>query len=140
MMLTGVPNFVYVMGYTNASWTLRVDLICEHFCRLLSLMDERGYVRCVPDAPPPGAPTRPLLDFAAGYVQRAVHQFPRQGPGPPWELSMDYVRDRKLMLAGPVGDHLRFTEREMDAELSRQSRLPAGGPVVAALEPSEDAV
>ena len=25
-MLSGVPNFAFALGYTNASWTLRVDL------------------------------------------------------------------------------------------------------------------
>jgi monooxygenase len=111
MMLTGMPNFLYAIGYTNASWTLKVDLVCEHFCRLLSLMDERGYAHCVPDSPAPGEPTRPLLDFAAGYVQRSVDKFPKQGATAPWELNMDYLRDRTVLLKGPVGDHLTFTTR-----------------------------
>jgi monooxygenase len=108
MMLTGVPNFLYAVGYINASWTLKVDLICEHFCRLLALMDEHEYAYCVPESPDPDAPTRPLLDFGAGYVLRSVHEFPKQGSTPPWELNMDYLRDRKVLLDGPVGDHMRF--------------------------------
>jgi monooxygenase len=108
MMLTGIPNFLYAIGYTNASWTLKVDLICEHFCRLLTLMDERGDAYCEPEWPDPRAATRPLLDFAAGYVQRSVDAFPKQGASAPWELNMDYHRDRKLLLEGPVGDHMRF--------------------------------
>ncbi len=108
MMLTGMPNFLYAVGYINASWTLKVDLICEHFCRLLALMDEQGHAYCVPESPDPDAPTRPLLDFGAGYVLRSMHHFPRQGAMPPWELNMDYLRDRKVLLDGPVGDHMRF--------------------------------
>jgi cation diffusion facilitator CzcD-associated flavoprotein CzcO len=108
MMLSGMPNFLYALGYINASWTLKVDLICQHFCRLLSLMDERGYAYCVPDAPAVES-TKPLLDFSAGYVLRAIDQFPKQGTEPPWELNMDYLRDRKVLLDGPVGDHMRFT-------------------------------
>jgi monooxygenase len=108
MMLTEMPNFLYAAGYINASWTLKVDLICEHFCRLLALMDEHDYAYCVPDAPAPDSPTRPLLDFKAGYVLRSMHEFPKQGPGRPWELGMDYLRDRKLLLEGPVGDHMQF--------------------------------
>jgi hypothetical protein len=111
MMLTGMPNFVYAVGYTNASWTLKVDLICEHFCRLLALMDERGYTYCMPDAPDPRAPTRPLLAFASGYVQRSVDRFPKQGATAPWELNMDYRRDRRLLLDGPVGDQMQFVPR-----------------------------
>jgi monooxygenase len=109
MMLTGVPNFAYLLGYTNASWTLRVDLVGDHFSRLLSLMDEHHYGQCVPEAPPADSVARPLLEFDAGYVSRSVDQFPRQSSGAPWELSMNYVRDRKTMRHGPVGDHLRFT-------------------------------
>jgi cation diffusion facilitator CzcD-associated flavoprotein CzcO len=111
MMLTGMPNFLYAIGYTNASWTLKVDLISKHFCRLLALMDERGYSYCAPESPHPDAPTRPLLDFAAGYVQRSVDRFPKQGATAPWELSMDYLRDRKVLLDGPVGDHMQFAAK-----------------------------
>jgi cation diffusion facilitator CzcD-associated flavoprotein CzcO len=115
MMLTGIPNFLYAVGYINASWTLKVDLICQHFCRLLTLMDERGYAYCVPESPDPDAPTRPLLDFGAAYVRRSMHQFPKQGATPPWELNMDYVRDRKVLLEGPVGDHMHFGDAPSEA-------------------------
>lgn len=118
MMLSGIPNFVYAVGYTNASWTLKVDLVCEHFCRLLTLIDARGDAYCVPAAPPPGLPTRPLLDFGAGYVKRAVDRFPQQGATAPWELSMDYLRDRKVLLGGPVGDHMIFALRRASAPLA----------------------
>ena len=43
IMLTDVPNFAYAFGYTNSSWTLKVGLLCEHFCRLLAHMDAHGY-------------------------------------------------------------------------------------------------
>ena len=110
LMLSDVPNFGYVFGYTNASWTLRVDLVADHFCRILALMDEHGYGQCVPERPGPGSTVRPLLEnFSAGYVQRSLDQFPRQGTGAPWELPMDFIRDRKRFREGPVGDHLRFT-------------------------------
>ena len=47
-MLTGVPNFAFAFGYTNSSWTLKVGLMCEHFCRLLAHMDAHGYDTCAP--------------------------------------------------------------------------------------------
>ncbi|MEO8887777.1 MAG: NAD(P)/FAD-dependent oxidoreductase, partial [Jatrophihabitantaceae bacterium] len=49
MMLSGVPNFAFVVGYTNASWTLKADLVCEYVCRLLLHMRDRGYDSCVPE-------------------------------------------------------------------------------------------
>ena len=48
MMLSGVPNFAFTIGYTNASWTLKADLVAEYVCRLLARMDREGYRHCVP--------------------------------------------------------------------------------------------
>lgn len=98
-MLSGVPNFAFAVGYTNSSWTLKVCLLCDHFCRLLGFMDSQGHNVCEPKAPD-GVETRPLLDFGAGYVQRALDGMPRQGPREPWVMSMDYFRDIKLLRRG----------------------------------------
>ena len=53
MMLSGVPNLAFAIGYTNASWTLKCDLTCEYVCRLLNHMDEHGHRQCVPREPRP---------------------------------------------------------------------------------------
>ncbi len=51
MMLSGVPNFAFAIGYTNSSWTLKVGLLCEHFTRLLGHMDATGADICRPSSP-----------------------------------------------------------------------------------------
>ena len=104
MMLSGVPNFGYAIGYTNASWTLKVDLVAEHLCRLLSALDAAGATTVTPELNDPSAPTRPLLDFAAGYVTRAIDSFPRQGQSAPWSLNMDYNDDVEMLARGTVLD------------------------------------
>ncbi|WP_370123466.1 flavin-containing monooxygenase [Streptacidiphilus sp. MAP12-33] len=104
MMLSGVPNFAYAIGYTNSSWTLKVGLLCEHFCRLLAHMDGRGFDTAVPVVADPAMPTRPLLDFGAGYIQRALDRLPRQGDRAPWLTSMNYAADVKLLRHLPVTD------------------------------------
>ncbi|SDD49935.1 Predicted flavoprotein CzcO associated with the cation diffusion facilitator CzcD [Geodermatophilus telluris] len=104
MMLSGVPNLAFAIGYTNSSWTLKIGLLCEHFTRLLRHMDEHGYDTCTPEPSDPGMPTRPFLDFAAGYIQRAVDVLPRQGDRMPWLTSMDYADDVKLLRADSVVD------------------------------------
>ncbi|GAA1962488.1 flavin-containing monooxygenase [Kitasatospora viridis] len=104
MMLSGVPNLAFSIGYTNSSWTLKVGLLCEHFCRLLAHMDTHGHDICRPEPADPAMPTRPFLDFAAGYVQRAVDRLPRQGDRMPWLTSMDYHADVKLLRADSVVD------------------------------------
>lgn len=108
MMLSGVPNFVFAFGYTNSSWTLKIDLLCEHFCRMLVHLDRYGYdmVRPIAD---PDMETLPLLDFSAGYVQRALADMPRRGVDKPWVMSMNYTYDAELLRNGPVVDpNLKF--------------------------------
>ena len=38
MMLRGVPNFTFALGYSNASWTLKCNLSAEYLCRILNHM------------------------------------------------------------------------------------------------------
>jgi cation diffusion facilitator CzcD-associated flavoprotein CzcO len=33
MMFSDVPNLALAIGYTNASWTLKAELICRYVCR-----------------------------------------------------------------------------------------------------------
>ncbi len=104
MMLSGVPNLAYAVGYTNSSWTLKIGLLCEHFCRLLAVMDAGGHDTCVPVVGDPAMPTRPFLDFGAGYVRRVVDRLPRQGDRAPWSTSTDYHADVELLRRLPVRD------------------------------------
>ena len=51
MMLGGVPNMAVTFGYTNASWTLKCELICRYVTRLLNHMDARGCTQATPRPP-----------------------------------------------------------------------------------------
>ena len=93
MMIEGVPNLIWVVGYTNAAWTLRCNLTCAYMCRLLDHMDAKGYRSVVPRLDDPATPKGPFIDFESGYVQRSIHTFPKQGPAPPWRGYMSYPRD-----------------------------------------------
>jgi len=102
-MLSGVPNFCYVFGYTNASWTLRVGPLGEHFTRLLSYMDAHGYDTVRPADPGPRIATRPLLDLTSGYLRRAFGHLPRAGVRGPWRTAPYYQADVRL-LRRPVNE------------------------------------
>ena len=93
-LLSDVPNFAYVFGYTNSSWTLKVGLVCEHFCRLLAHMDAQGHTICYPQLPE-SMPTRPFLEITSGYAKRAAGMLPKQGAEGPWRTSMAYRNDRR---------------------------------------------
>jgi monooxygenase len=120
MMLSGVPNFAFTIGYTNASWTLKADLVSEFVCRLLGHMDSRGYAECVPVNDDPGVTERPLLDFSAGYVLRSIDQFPRAGSRSPWRLGMSYAHDVVTLRYGKINDGaMRFSRRTTATEPAR---------------------
>jgi hypothetical protein len=92
-----------VIGYTNASWTLKADLVNRYVCRLLNHLDAEGYVSATPVAPPEGADL-PFLDLTSGYVQRSLAALPRQGRRTPWRLHQNYIRDVRLMRRGSLED------------------------------------
>ena len=116
MMLSGVPNFAYTIGYTNASWTLKADLVAGYVVRLLRHLDAHGYDQCVPSNDDASVSERPLLDFQAGYVLRSVAEFPRAGSRPPWQLSMSYPRDLVKLRYGRVDDDaMRFSRQPVTA-------------------------
>ena len=104
MMLSGVPNLAFAIGYTNASWTLKCDLTAEYVCRLLNHMDRHGYALCTPRVNDPDVKEEPVIDFTSGYVRRALHTLPRQGSKTPWRLHQNYVRDLSMMRYGRVED------------------------------------
>jgi cation diffusion facilitator CzcD-associated flavoprotein CzcO len=103
MMLSGVPNAAFALGYTNASWTLKCDLTCEYVCRLLNHMDSHGYTRCMP-ARDESVTEQPMIDFSSGYVQRAIDKFPKQGSKAPWRLYQNYPLDIRSLRRGPIED------------------------------------
>ncbi|MEU9294390.1 NAD(P)/FAD-dependent oxidoreductase [Streptomyces sp. NPDC048266] len=121
MMLSGVPNLAFALGYTNLSWTLKVDLVCEHFCRLLDHMDAHGYDTVEPVLDDPAVTRVPYMDLNSNYVLRGIGEFPRAGTSGPWTVEMAYERDVERLREGPVEDGaLRFT---------------AGGPVSSGSQP-----
>jgi cation diffusion facilitator CzcD-associated flavoprotein CzcO len=108
-MLSGVPNFAFVFGYTNLSWTLKADLASEYVCRLLEHMDRHGYDVVEPVLADPSVQRLPFLDLQAGYVQRGVAQFPRRGASGPWTIDMAYETDVRRLREDPIADEaLRF--------------------------------
>jgi len=92
LMLSDVPNFVFTIGYTNASWTLKADLVADFVCRLLTYMDEHGVRRAVAPRDPSVGEER-LITFSSGYILRALDELPKQGDREPWKLRQNYLKD-----------------------------------------------
>jgi monooxygenase len=104
MMLSGVPNMVMALGYTNASWTLKCDLTCEYLCRLLNHMDAHGYTTCVAQNRDLSIREEPFIDFSSSYVLRSIDEFPKQGSKAPWRLRQNYPLDLMSLKRGALDD------------------------------------
>jgi monooxygenase len=112
MMLSGVPNFAFTIGYTNASWTLKADLVSGFVVRLLRYLDAKGYDQFVPTNDDPSVTEQPLMDFQAGYVLRSIDEFPKAGSRAPWRLGMSYAHDVVTLRHGRIDDGtMRFSRR-----------------------------
>jgi cation diffusion facilitator CzcD-associated flavoprotein CzcO len=110
MMLEGVPNFAFAVGYTNASWTLKCELTCDCITRLLRHMRDAGWSQCTPVKRDGDVSPEPLLGLTSGYVQRAIDRFPKQGARDPWRVHQSYLRDyRELRLSGITDEAMVFS-------------------------------
>ncbi|HEY1135848.1 MAG TPA: NAD(P)/FAD-dependent oxidoreductase [Nocardioides sp.] len=126
-MVTGLPSFAVCIGYTNASWTLRADLTHRLVCKVLAWTERNGYAAAVPTADG-DIGSRPLLDLAAGYVQRSIDAFPRQGDKAPWRVRQNYVLDSATTLRSDLGatlTGLRPTSRPSSTPSSAPSSAPS---------------
>ena len=119
-MFGGVPNLALALGYTNASFTLKCDLVSQYMCRLLNHMDAHGYRVATPREPGPSVPREPFIDLQSGYVLRSLDQLSMQGDRRPWRLHQNYARDIRLFKHGPIDDEIDFSARaEMHSPAAR---------------------
>ena len=108
MMLDGVPNFAFAVGYTNASWTLKVDLVSGYVAGLLRRMRREHAAVVTPRLPAEPMPTAPLIDMTSGYFERARHTLPLQGDRAPWRLQQHYAKDAPLFRGPNAHEQLEF--------------------------------
>jgi cation diffusion facilitator CzcD-associated flavoprotein CzcO len=109
-LVEGVPNAAMIFGYTNISWTLKVDIVADYVCRLLKHMDKNGHQSCVPVAPE-GMITEDTImgSLSSGYVARAQDQLPKQGKAGVWQARHNYLEDFKtLKIDGIEDEYLQF--------------------------------
>jgi hypothetical protein len=112
-----VPNVASVFGYTNASWTLKADLICTYVCRLLNFMDRKGVRQVTPTAGGETAAAPFVENFSPGYIARALASWPKQGSKAPWRVYQNYIRDTISLKWSPIGNRaLQFSNPPRTAQ------------------------
>jgi monooxygenase len=104
VMLSDVPNFVFTMGYTNASWTMKAELTSKWVCRVLNAMDAGGFTLCAARPGDQATSDDPLVDFTPGYVKRASKLMPQQGETGPWRFHQSYFKDLAVLRFFPLDD------------------------------------
>jgi cation diffusion facilitator CzcD-associated flavoprotein CzcO len=105
-MICDVPNLAFTVGYTNASWTLKVDLATDYFCRLIKRVEDEGKRSVVSRLDETGMAARPVVDLQAGYILRAAAELPVQGTRPPWRLYQNYLLDNLMLRYGGIEDEV----------------------------------
>jgi cation diffusion facilitator CzcD-associated flavoprotein CzcO len=124
MMLDGVPNLAFALGYTNASWTLKVDLVSSYVARLVNAMRRRGYASVTPTLPAEPMETGPLIEMTSGYFERSRATLPLQGDRSPWRLRQLYTKDAALF-GDPMDDpELAFTPMTAHAPAVAEPTAP----------------
>lgn len=127
VLLEDLPNFAWIVGYTNASWTLKADLAFDYLCRLYKHMDERGLGVATPhDAHGCKVANESVFGgLTSGYVQRAEGQLPRQGSRQPWRVTHHYPTDKRVLIDEPLDDGvLTFEPRRIEAVRSGNADAP----------------
>lgn len=103
MMISGVPNAFLAVGYTNASWTLKVDLTHRYANRIISHMDANAYKQACATVTSELEDT-PLLDLSSGYIQRSLDILPKQAQSKPWKVNQNYILDTLALKFSAVDD------------------------------------
>lgn len=95
IMLAGLPNFSFSVGYINASWTLRSVMVSRYMVELWKTGEEFYAPALLP-----GRSDRPVLDFDAGYIKRGGASAATQGDGSPWQYTQNYLAELPELVYG----------------------------------------
>jgi cation diffusion facilitator CzcD-associated flavoprotein CzcO len=126
MMLEGVPNLAFAIGYTNASWTLKADLTSGYVVRLLDHLRRTGLRQCTPVNRGTAQDTSSILSLSSGYLTRALDRLPKQGSAFPWKVHQNYLRDYRAMRLRKVTDDVMvFSNPDPAASIGSEARTRA---------------
>jgi cation diffusion facilitator CzcD-associated flavoprotein CzcO len=110
VMLQDLPNAAFVIGYTNASWTLGADITAQLVCRLLKRMDANKQSSAVPRVPEgKNLKSVQLLNLNSTYVEKAKGYLPKGGDIAPWKPRANYLVDYWTADYGNLTADLEFT-------------------------------
>lgn len=115
MMAQDIPNASFIIGYTNASWTLGADATAQFICRLLKYMESKKKVVAVPrmsEYDSLHVHPRSLLNLNSTYITTAAKDLPLAGDRGPWVPRDNYFSDLRFAKHGKIDDSMEFVAGE----------------------------
>lgn len=92
--LQDVPNAAFLLGYTNASWTLGAEASTQLFCRVVRHMASMGLGVVTPRvADESKVQPRSMMNLKSTYIVSAQGVLPKAGNVAPWKARVNYFRD-----------------------------------------------
>jgi cation diffusion facilitator CzcD-associated flavoprotein CzcO len=127
IMLQDLPNVAFVVGYTNASWTLGAEATAQLVTRLISQMKRNGYEAAVPRLENPAAmPSTPMLNLNSTYIKNALSLLPKNGSVGQWKPRSNYFLDLKEARWGDIVSDLEFFKAgQRKGEIKKVGALPS---------------
>ena len=109
-LLQDVPNCLFVVGYSNATFTIAADTSAYLFCRILKTMTQRGFTSVVPRVrDPKSMKALPVLNLKSTYAVRGQNELPKAGDVGPWKRRNNYFVDFYLSRFGDINDGLEYS-------------------------------
>lgn len=114
IMIDDVPNMAFIVGYTNASWTLKADIASIYFTQLLNHMRSNNIEKVVPKLGDDVNYVYFTGGLSSGYFSRSKEVLPRQGDKYPWNTGVqDYITDLlRLTFRGFCRESLEFFKND----------------------------
>ena len=109
IMLQDLPNASFVLGYTNASWTLGADACVRTCCRIIKDMNSRGVTSVTPTmGEDEDVQASNVLNLNSTYVMRAKGTLPKAGDRGNWKARKNYFVDLWESKYGDIKSGLQF--------------------------------
>ncbi|KAB8298593.1 hypothetical protein EYC80_000772 [Monilinia laxa] len=114
VMLQDLPNSVFVIGYTNTSYSLGADVTAIFWMRLLKHMRKNNFSSTVPKVHDKKLKPSRILRLKATYIKKAKGSLPIVGDRGPWKQRNNYLIDYWTARYGNLTEGLEFSDRAFD--------------------------
>ncbi|KAI0163932.1 putative flavin-binding monooxygenase [Xylariaceae sp. FL1272] len=109
-MVEDVPNMMYMIGYTNHSWTLGSDDTANVLIRLIKYMKTKDATTAVPRAPAEGVNGyQKMWQLSSTYSRESESVLPRYGNVGPWRPRTRAPQDWLHARYGDIVTGLHFS-------------------------------